>query len=137
MTTERPEEMANKHNTLEYLMTELFMTDKQKFEYEKKKEAKRMVAEENNKSSVKEEAEPSLIELKNKLRSLEHENKFLTNQVSRLEFQVSDLNSAMELLREDVTGERKVEIKERETMIRKLSGRIDRKFYILKATNIR
>lgn len=130
MTTKSAQNNTSKHFSLEDLMTDLFMTEKQKFEYEKKKEAKRMVAEENNKSISKdEEPEPSVMDLRNKIRTLEHENKFLSNQLSRLEQQVTDLTSAMELLNEEVTGERKVEIKERETMIRKLTSRIDRKLF--------
>ncbi|KAG2389543.1 hypothetical protein C9374_014103 [Naegleria lovaniensis] len=135
MTTKSAEKNASKHFSLEYLMTDLFMTEKQKYEYEKKKEAKRMVAEENNKSIVKDEdQEPSVMDLRNKIRTLEHENKFLSNQLGRLEQQVTDLTSAMELLNEEVTGERKVEIKERETMIRKLTSRID---HLNKATTDR
>jgi len=107
------------------------MTEKQKNDFERKKEAKRTVAEQNHKVVPDDvDTEPSLLDLRNTLRSLEHENKFLKNQVSRLEQQVGELIQTLDLLKEDTSADRKIEIKERDSMIRKLTSRIDRKYSV-------
>ncbi|KAL9650437.1 hypothetical protein ABK040_004661 [Willaertia magna] len=121
LTSNRGSEVHPKQVTLEYLMADLFYNDKQKFEYEqKKKESKK------NETQKKEtEDELSVMDLRRSLRYLEHENEILKTQVRRLEQQVESQSQALTLFADETPKHKKIEVKERETMIKKLEQKLD------------
>jgi hypothetical protein len=116
-----PEE--EKIHTLEYLMTELFMDEKLKMDYERKKQVKEMVAKELEQKGLPSKPEQE-IDLRQNIKMLETENEVLKAQQKRVKQEMAELRRTIELLSETNTVKKRTDVKERENFIKQLNNKI-------------
>ncbi|KAL0480899.1 hypothetical protein AKO1_004058, partial [Acrasis kona] len=115
-------------------MQDLFMDDRTRTDYNKMKQAKEMYKVEQMKKGIltpqNEEnifqKRATTVELISRIKTLESENTILRKQSERSSNELKDAQAAMALLKEDVSGKRRTDIKNRETFIRKLTVKVNK-----------